>query len=122
MKCIDVMTYSLTVIASSFEAYGAYKTIRIKSEPPLKIKESTLVRDLNNTYLNRLGSEELSQREISETIQDDKNRIIREYNKSVEGIIQDNDRKDKLVALYFKYILTGFIIQIISVVFQSLYT
>lgn len=118
MNCIDLISNSLTIIASSLEAYGAFKTIKIKSSNPLKIKKSNIERDIRSAQLASLGDSNLSERELIREIESENNRIINDYNRSVDKLIEDTNTKDNEVSKYFKFIFAGFIVQIISVLLQ----
>lgn len=112
MDTLQLISNCVTILACSLEAYGAYKTIKLKTEPPILIPKSTLLSDIRAERMATLGSDNMSENEVFYKIQEESNRIIYTYNDSVFKMLEDNKEKDAKSAHYFKFIFAGFIIQV----------
>lgn len=122
MNCTNIIAYSIACVAMIFEIVGIWSTYRLKHEAPIKMGKSNIDDDLKAADLASLGGN-YDGKPSAREIQDELNRIISNYNTSVRKLVDSTNHINSESAKYFRLILIGFLLQLISVIvflFQEL--
>lgn len=115
MNSISIIAYILSCIALILEIIGIWRTYRLKHEAPIKIGNSNIEGDLRAADMATLGGDYDGKPSASD-IQSELNRIIDNYNLSVKILVDSTNRINSKSAEYFRLILYGFLLQLVSVV------